>query len=135
MRDDLMVEIDECDHHEAADEDEQEDRPDAEPEAQHGQEEEHAGQGLDGGVQPGDAASASPAPASEQQKAEHRDIVVPPNRDAADRATGSGPDETFTLGEAMDTDVQEAANDQPYKGADDPFLYAHDATGPGPDPL
>ena len=134
MRNDLVIQIHKGDHDEATDEDEQENRSEVEPETKYGQQEERTGQGLDERIPPGNPTPATTTPAPEQQEAQKRDIVMPPDGDSADRAARRRTHDTLSLGQAMDTDVQETPDDQPYKGTDDPFLYAHDATGPGPGP-
>ena len=63
-------------------------------------------------ILPGDRLSAVAATASEREPAQERNVVVPANGCAALRTAGTRVDYRFSLWDARDTDVQEAAEDK-----------------------
>src|SRR5437899_2599540 len=72
-------------------------------------------EGLYERVAPADAGPAAPAPAAQPEVAEDRNVVVPGDSRLALRASGPRPHDGFSTGQAMDADIQEAADD----GADE----------------
>src|SRR5213593_1639004 len=72
-------------------------------------------EGLYERVAPADAGPATPAPAAQPEVAEDRNVVVPGDSRLALRASRPRPNDGFSTGQAMDADIQEAADD----GADE----------------
>jgi hypothetical protein len=75
-------------------------------------EEQHAGQQFDYRIPHGDGRLAMPAAAAQQRVAQQRDVVVPGDRMAAGRAVRAGPHHRKILRQAVDADVEEAADQQ-----------------------
>jgi len=69
-----------------------------------------AGERLHQGIPPGDLGPAAAAFSPQEEKADQGDIVVPPHRCAALGAEGTGRDDGETLGQTINTHVQEAAD-------------------------
>ena len=76
--------------------------------------EQPGGQQLDGRVTEAEGPAAAARTATEEDPAEHGNVVIPRNGLAA-AAMGAGPDHGFALGDAVNANVQETAD----AGADD----------------
>ena len=110
VRDDLMVQIDESDDDQGADEGKGEDPLKCDAVLPEEQEGEGGGDRFHQRVAEGDLLSAVPAAATEQDVAEHGNVVVEPDGPAAPGAAGSGEDDGLLLRQPVNEDIEKTAD-------------------------
>ena len=105
-----MIQIDEADYDQSASQDKISKKAEGETKFPKEGQSHPAGKGFYQGITPGDPGSAIAAFSTEEEIADHRDIIIGPNGCPATGAKRSGKNDGKILGQAINTNIQKAAH-------------------------
>lgn len=105
-----MIQIDETDRNQDSGKNEKNQKIERQTEFHKQQQGQEGGNQLNQRVSPGNLSAAIPAPGAQNKKANHRNIIIKPNRLMTVRTLGKRLDDGFVSRYAKNTDIEKATD-------------------------